>query len=185
MQDQSDDEDRITSQLATRANNLGDMLNKSEICSGASTASATSCISSVSYDGPSSKLFVYINNSSSSSFLAIVGRAKNTSDIRDEEDSYKELGRNTLAPGEEYMVKEETAANVNKVYSVHLLNTLNMFRIQNEAELTTGTSRYQGKSENMEFKSYNQNESNGYKISCDRTYTSAGKWKITFEVTDN
>ena len=95
------------------------------------------------------------------------------------------MGRNTLAPGEEYMVKEETAANVNKVYSVHLLSTLNMFRIQNEAELTTGTSRYQGKSENMEFKSYNQDESNPLKISCDRTYTSAGKWKITFKVTDN
>ncbi|MEM9570844.1 MAG: hypothetical protein AAF996_05220 [Pseudomonadota bacterium] len=152
--------------------------------SGMGAASAGSCISSVKYDGPSSKIFIYINNKSSTSFLAVLGRAKNTSDIRDENGSYKELDRNTVAPGEAYMFKEDTSSNANKVYSVHMLSTMNMFRIQNDAGLTTGTSRYQGKSDNMEYKTYNQNESNGLKISCDRDYTSAAKWKITFNVTD-
>ena len=147
-------------------------------------AYAGSCISSVKYDGPSSKLFIYIKNDSSSPFLAVVSRAKNTTDIRFENGSYKELDRNTLAPGEEYMVKDETASNANKVYAVQMLSTFNMFRIQNDAGLTTGTSRYQGKSDNMEYKIYNQTESNGFNISCDRDYTGAAKWKITFKVTD-
>ena len=151
---------------------------------GSGAAHAGSCISSVKYDGPSSKIFIYINNKSSSPFLAILGRAKNTSDIEDENGSYKELDRNTVGPGEAYMYKESTSANANKVYSVHMLSIMNMFRIQNDAGLTSGTSRYQGKSENMEYKAYNQDDSTRWKISCDRDYTSAGKWKITFEVTD-
>lgn len=150
----------------------------------AGTASAGSCISCVSYDGPSSKVFIYINNKASSSFLAVISRAKNTSDILDENDSYKELDRNSLGPGESYMIKDETAANSNKVYAVHMMSTYNMFRIQNDAGFTSGTTRYQGKEENMDYKTYNQIDSNPYKISCDRDFTSAGKWKITFNITD-
>ena len=149
-----------------------------------SAAYAGSCVSSVSYDGPSSKIFIYIENASSSPFLSIVSRAKNTSDILDEEDSYKELGRNTVAPGQTFLVKDDTSPNSNKVYSVHMKSIYNMFRIQNDAELTTGTTRYQGKEENMAYKAYNQTETNGYKISCDRDINSTSKWKITFTVTD-
>lgn len=150
----------------------------------AGTASAGSCISSVKYDGPSSKIFISIKNETSSSFLAILGRAKNTGDIEDENGSYKELDRNTLVAGEEYVLDDSTSDNANKVYSVHMLGMYNMFRITNDAGLTSGTSRYQGKSENMAYKDYNANASNPYKVSCERDYTSAAKWKITFKITE-
>lgn len=169
---------------ALRQTSLRSVLLGSIFLALAGTASAGSCISSVSYDGPSSKIFIYIKNNASSSFLAIVSRAKNTSDILDEEDSYKELDRNTVVPGEEFMVKDDTANNANKVYSVHMMSIHNMFRIQNDSGFTTGTTRYQGKENNMEYKSYNQTDSNRYKISCERDFTSAGKWKITFKITD-
>nr|WP_070958634.1 hypothetical protein [Hyphomonas sp. Mor2] len=150
----------------------------------AGTASAGACVSSVKYDGPSSKIFIYIKNETSSPSLAIIGRAKNTDDIRDENDSYKELDRYTVPPGDEYMMKDSTSENANKVYSVHMLSIYNMFRISNDSGYTSGTSRYQGKSENMEYKDYNDTASNPYEISCNRDYTSAAKWKITFKVKD-
>ena len=150
----------------------------------AGTASAGSCISSVTYDGPSSKIFIYVKNDSSTSQLAIVSRAKNTDDIRNENGSYKELDRYTISPGSEFLVKDDTADNANKVYSLHMLSIYNMFRIQNDAGFSDGSTRYQGKEENMEYKAYNQKESGRYHMSCEREITSAAKWKITFKVTD-
>lgn len=170
---------RISRTLVIRTLAIGTLA-----CSGVGVAEAGSCTNNVSYDGPSSKLFIYIKNESSSSLLAIMGRAKNTTDIREENDSYKELDRDTVVPGEEYLLKDDTSANANKVYSVSMLNTLNMFRIHNDAGLTSGTTKFEGKDKNMEYKDYNETESKPLTISCDRDYTGAGKWKVTFKVTD-
>jgi len=150
----------------------------------AGAASAGSCISSVAYDGPSDKVIVYIKNNTSTSFQAVIGKAKNTTDVRAENDTYSEWLNETVAPGEKVNISDSQVANGNKVYSAALLGTLNNFRIKNDAGLSSGTARYQGKEKNMEYKSYNQDASNPYKISCDRDYTNSAKWVITFDVTE-
>ena len=147
-------------------------------------ANAGSCISSTTYEGPSNKVIVSVKNNTSTPFDAVIGKAKNTTDVREQDDTYSEKRNRTVDPGTQLEISDSQAPNGNKVYSVDLLGTLNIFRITNDAGLASGSTKYRGKAENMEYRSYNQTGSNPYKIDCQREFKGNGKWVITFNVTD-
>ena len=50
-------------------------------------ANAGSCISSTAYEGPSNKVIVSVKNNTSTPFDAVIGKAKNTTDVREQDDT--------------------------------------------------------------------------------------------------
>lgn len=147
------------------------------------TAQAGSCSNNKAFDGPASKVEIVVKNRSDTAIDVEVGRADHTSDIKAQSDNYNVLRSTTIEPGATIDVKKSQAPNGQKAYSVTVLDTLNIFRVNNKAELTTGTTKYKAEGSNLEYREYNQDRAGMFKITCDRKFSGTkGWWIVTFKV---